>query len=45
MTLFEWFAKSQKFFDTNTMVDNGLFDNSVNQSEGFETHNKRKKLS
>ena len=44
MTLFEWFAKSQKFFDTNTMVDNGLFDNSVNQSEGFENHNKRKKI-
>ena len=43
MTLFEWFAKSQKFFDTNTMVDNGLVDKSGNQSEGFETHNKRKK--
>ena len=44
MTLFEWFAKSKNYFDTNQIVDNGLFDNSVNRSESFELKNKIKKI-
>lgn len=44
MTLFEWFAKSKNYFDTNQIIDNGLFDNSVNRAEGLLTKKGIKKI-
>lgn len=44
MTLLGWFAQEQKTLDTNTISGGAVFDNSVNQSEGFEMKGKMKKI-
>lgn len=44
MTLLEWFVKTKKFFDTNIIRDNTIFDNSINASEGFKMRGNIKKV-
>ena len=44
MTLLEWYAKTKNYQDTNVPIEGALFDNSINQSEGFAMSGKRKKI-